>query len=124
MAYGAAVQGAILSGTKDKELGGIVLLDVAPLTLGIETVGGVLTKLIVLDLKKTQVTDAGCAILAAALDSGKLPALENYFLDGVPASDAAKAAVNQALAKSRARATHRAAARLEAQSQLARDIPL
>jgi len=86
--------------------------------------GGVLTKLIVLDLKKTQVTDAGCAILAAALDSGKLPALENYFLDGVPASDAAKAAVNQALAKSRARATPRAAARFEAQSQMTRDIPL
>ena len=59
-----------------------------------------LTKLIVLDLKKTQETDAGCAILAAALNSGKLPALENSFLDGVPASDAAKEAVNAALARS------------------------
>jgi len=46
VAYGAALQGAILSGVKDKDLEGVVLLDVTPLTLGIETVGGVLTKLI------------------------------------------------------------------------------
>merc|ERR1719399_786790 len=49
VAYGAAVQGGILSSAKDENdgtLDGIVLLDVAPLTLGIETVGGVLTKLI------------------------------------------------------------------------------
>jgi len=57
VAYGAAVQGGILSGQSD--LNGIVLLDVAPLTLGIETVGGVMTKLIprntVVPTKKTQV---------------------------------------------------------------------
>merc|ERR1712226_1609211 len=43
VAYGAAVQGGILSGEGADE---VLLLDVAPLTLGIETVGGVMTKLI------------------------------------------------------------------------------
>ena len=37
---------------------------------------GGLKKLEALDLSGTQVTDAGCATLAAALDSGALPALE------------------------------------------------
>lgn len=44
VAYGAAVQAGVLSGEQDTEA--IVLLDVNPLTLGIETVGGVMTKLI------------------------------------------------------------------------------
>ena len=46
VAYGAAVQGGILSGAEDDNLNGVIVLDVAPLTLGIETVGGVMTKLI------------------------------------------------------------------------------
>jgi molecular chaperone DnaK len=44
VAIGAAIQGAILSG--DSNLGGMVLLDVTPLSLGIETMGSVMTKLI------------------------------------------------------------------------------
>jgi heat shock protein 5 len=45
VAYGAAVQAAVLTG--ESELGGkVVLVDVIPLSLGIETVGGVMTKLI------------------------------------------------------------------------------
>merc|ERR1712033_162839 len=57
VAYGAAVQAGVLSGEEDT--GDIVLLDVNPLTLGIETVGGVMTKLIprntVVPTKKSQI---------------------------------------------------------------------
>jgi len=59
VAYGAAVQAAILGGDTSDETSGILLLDVTPLSLGIETVGGVMTKLIeknsVIPTKKSQV---------------------------------------------------------------------
>merc|ERR1712228_191576 len=59
VAYGAAVQAAILGGDDSETTSCILLLDVTPLSLGIETVGGVMTKLIeknsVIPTKKSQV---------------------------------------------------------------------
>jgi L1 cell adhesion molecule like protein len=46
VAYGAAVQAAILSGDRADELQEVVLIDVAPLSMGIETAGGVMTTII------------------------------------------------------------------------------
>ena len=55
-----------------------------------------LKKLEVLSLSRTQVTDAGCATLAAAIKSGALPAPWSFCLSGIPASAAAKEAVDDA----------------------------
>ena len=72
VAYGAAVQAAILSGTADETLGGLLLLDVTPLSLGVETAGEIMTPIIprgsTVPTKKTQVfstaadNQPGCTI--------------------------------------------------------------
>ena len=58
VAYGAAVQGGILGGENSEQTKDLILIDVTPLTLGIETVGEVMTKIIpketVIPAKKSQ----------------------------------------------------------------------
>ena len=58
VAYGAAVQAAILSGDKSESLNQILLVDVAPLSIGIETAGNVMTVMIprnsAIPIKKSQ----------------------------------------------------------------------
>ncbi|KAH9366026.1 hypothetical protein HPB48_022958 [Haemaphysalis longicornis] len=51
IAYGAAVSAAITGGAKDEHIKEVKLLDVAPLSLGIETAGGVMTKIITRNTK-------------------------------------------------------------------------
>ena len=70
---------------------------------------GVLPKLKGLNLSASYtgehnpITDAGCAMLADALDGGVLPKLSHVDLYGVPASDEAQEAVEEALARAIAR---------------------
>ncbi|MEK6985062.1 MAG: molecular chaperone DnaK [Candidatus Thermoplasmatota archaeon] len=94
VALGAAVQAGILSGEVDKE---IVLLDVTPLTLGIETMGGVRTELIArnttIPTKKSQVfstaADRQSQVEIHVLQGERAMAAQNkslgkFILDGIP----------------------------------------
>ncbi len=93
VAMGAAIQGAVLSG----EVKDILLLDVTPLTLGLETLGGVRTPLIdrntTIPVKKSQIfstaADSQTSVEVHVLQGERPMAVDNvslgkFMLDGIP----------------------------------------
>ena len=94
VALGAAVQAGVLKG----DVSGILLLDVTPLTLGVETEGGVFTKMIE---RNTTIPTRRSEIFTTAADNQ--PEVEIHVLQG----ERAMAADNKSLGRFKLPASHR-----------------
>lgn len=106
VAVGAAIQAAILGGTRDKKLTDILLLDVAPLSLGIETEGGVMSTVIkrnsTVPITKSQIfttTENNQRVVTIHVFEGERPTVKDnnslgkFDLHGIPPAPKGKAQI-------------------------------